>query len=178
MRLFAGIELDSPTRERCADVQRRLRLAAFDASYDALENLHVTLAFLGNVRDERFHEIEGMLGRVARETAAFDLLWDRVGSFPNERRPRIVFVGSRNQGTAFRTVAGRLRSGYEQLGFTFKEDAVAHVTVARVKGGSSKPLPMIELPPHVMPVRALALFESLPSDGSRYAIRAAYPTSE
>lgn len=176
MRLFAGIELDAPMRERCTDVQRRLRLAAFGASYESPEKLHMTLAFLGNVREEHVAEVGKVLERVAEQSPSFDLIWDRVSAFPNERRPRIVFVGSRAPAPAFRELAYGLRREYERLGFTFKEDAVAHITVARVKGGSATPLPMIELAPHEMPVRTLALFESLSGGGTtRYEVRSRYP---
>jgi 2'-5' RNA ligase len=94
-----------------------------------------------------------------------------VGAFPNERRPRVLYVGSRNQGGAFRNLAHRLRKRYAQLNFTFDDDAVAHVTIARVKGGSSRPLPRIGVGPVSLRVAALTLFESVSEErGTRYAV--------
>lgn len=172
MRLFAGIELDEATRDMCVDVQRRLQRAAFDAKYEAPEKLHVTLAFLGNVREEQRPDVESALAGVARVTASFGMVWDRAGAFPNERRPRVVYVGSREQGAAYRALSQRLRDAYKALAFEFKEDAVAHVTVARIKGGSARALPMLDLSPHTMRVRELVLFESLPAERTtRYEIR-------
>lgn len=172
MRLFAGIELDEPTRAMCVDVQSRLQRAAFDAKYDAPEKLHVTLAFLGNVREEQFAGVEEVLETTAALASPFELTLDRVGAFPNERRPRIAFVGSHDQGASFRSLAYGLRDRYHTLGFDFKDDAVAHVTVARVKGGSPRALPMLDVALHVMVVNEIVLFESLPAGGTtRYLVR-------
>lgn len=176
MRLFAGIALDGTTRAMCVDVQERLRLAAFEAKYEAAEKLHVTLAFLGSIDDERVSQVEQVLDDTAASISPFDLTWDRVGAFPNERRPRIAFVGSREQGGAFRSLAYGLRDRYRALGFAFNDDAVAHVTIARIKGGSPRALPMLDLIPHVMRASEIALFESLPAENStRYEIRKRTP---
>ncbi len=175
-RLFAGIELDHTTRTMCVDVQERLARAAFDAKYEAPEKLHVTLAFLGNVHEEQLPGVEEALETTATLASPFELTLDRVGAFPNERRPRIAFVGSRDQSAAFRTLAYGLRGRYRALGFDFKEDAVAHVTIARVKGGSFRALPMLDLSLHAMAVREIVLFESLPGDNTtRYEIRRRAP---
>ncbi len=172
MRLFAGIELDDATRAMCVDVQSRLQRAAFEAKYEAAEKLHVTLAFLGNVRDAELTDVERVLEETAKSIAPFELVWDRVGAFPNERRPRIAYVGSRAQGPEYRSLAYTLRDAFRALAFEFKDDAVAHVTIARIKGGSSRPLPMIEAAPQTMPVREIVLFESLPAEKTtRYEVR-------
>ncbi len=178
MRLFAGIELDESTRALCVEVQSRLQRAAFDAKYEAPEKLHVTLAFLGNVHDEQRPGVEEALETTAALASPFELTWDRLGAFPNERRPRIVFVGSREQGFAFRSLAYGLRDRYRALGFDFKDDAVAHATVARVKGGSPRALPMLDLALHVMAVTEIVLFESIPAGGTtRYEVRKRAPFS-
>jgi len=178
MRLFAGIELDATTREACLRAQARLRDAAFDARYEPPEKLHVTLAFLGNVDAARVPEIEATLDDVATRMPAFALKLDRLGAFPHERRPRIVFVGSRAQGAAFRTLATTLRLRYEAMGFTFTDDAVAHVTIARIKGGSARPLPLLDFAATELAVDAISLFESLPDkQTTRYVVRRSAPLS-
>ena len=172
MRLFAGIALDDATRRACAGAIDELQRTGFAAKFEAVDKLHVTLAFLANVESERYAGIEHVLEDAATNTRPFTLRFDRVGAFPHERKPRIVYVGSRDQGPDFRALCARLRSGYGQLGFTFKEDAVAHVTIARVKE-PRRPLALIEIVPIAMEVRALSLFESIHDkerNTSRYEI--------
>jgi 2'-5' RNA ligase len=171
-KLFTGIDLDRRTRESCAEISGRLQAQGLPAKFEPAQKLHVTLAFLGWVEPERVEAIEGVLRSVAFEFKPFTLTLDRVGAFPHERRPRVVWIGSRQQGEAFRALAHNLRDAYARIGFTFDKDAVAHVTIARIKGGHSH-LPLLDIKPMRLRVRKLTLFESLP-DGktTRYEPRA------
>lgn len=174
MRLFAGIELDEATRAACAAVIEELTRSGFAARFEGLDKLHVTLAFLGNVEAERHAEIVRVMEEAASATAPFDVPLDKVGAFPHERKPRIAYVGAREQGREYRTLSARLRGGYAELGFTFKDDPVAHVTVARVKD-PRRPLPLVGVVPVRLPVRALSLFESVhdkEKNTSRYVVSA------
>jgi RNA 2',3'-cyclic 3'-phosphodiesterase len=172
MRLFAGIELDGTTRDACVRVQDRVRAGGFDARYEPAEKLHVTLAFLGRVDERQSSEVETILDDVAAQHAPFELILDKLGAFPHERRPRVIWIGSRTQGAPFRTLATALRERYAAMGFSFEDDVVAHVTIARVKGGSTRPLPMLDVAAMQLRVAALALFESLPDkQTTRYIVR-------
>jgi RNA 2',3'-cyclic 3'-phosphodiesterase len=171
-RLFAGIALEASVREECAQIQRRLQRAGLNAKYELEEKLHITLAFLGNVDPRRVDQVERVFTAETKTANAFVLSLDRVGAFPNERRPRIVWVGSRAQHPLFRALSQRLRRAYTELGFTFENDAVAHVTIARVKGGGNHPVPMFDLEPIEVPVDEIALFESIPAETTtRYVVR-------
>jgi len=174
-RYFAGIELDATTRAACTEVAQRLRAAGFQAAYQSTEKLHITLAFLGNVEDSRYAEIEEALHKAAASIPRFDLTLDRIGAFPHERNPRVVFVGAREQGVGYRLAATAVRARYEALGFTFTDDAIAHVTLARVKGGAPRPPPSIELVSIPLRVTEVAVFESIfdaAGGTTRYEVRA------
>jgi RNA 2',3'-cyclic 3'-phosphodiesterase len=176
-KLFVGIDLDEEARAKCAAVSHALRLTGFDARYEPPEKLHVTLAFLGFVEPRRCEELASTLRATALAARRFALTLDRLGAFPHERRPRVVFVGAREQGSAFRGIAQNVRSAYANLGFAFKDDAVAHVTIARVKE-SKRPLPLVEFPPIRLAVEGLTLFESLPDPArktSRYEVKVLVP---
>lgn len=170
-KLFTGIELDEPVRAWCAAVAGRLQACGFPARFESAEKLHITLAFLGWVDAERVEAIRDVLRTAAAQTAPFSMTLDRVGAFPHERRPRVVWIGSHEQGEPFRTVSRAMQNGYANLGFRFDKDAVAHVTLARVKEGRAH-LPMLDLEPIALQVTRLTLFESIP-DGrtTRYEVR-------
>ena len=174
-KLFAGIELDERTRGACAAISTRLQAAGFPARFEAAEKLHITLAFLGWVDAERVESIRDALRSIAQREAGFDITLDRIGAFPHERRPRVVWIGSHDQGEGFRRVARAAQEAYRELGFTFTQDAVAHVTIARVKDGRAH-LPMLDIDPLRMHVGHIALFESLPaSHTTRYEVRERAP---
>ena len=169
-RLFVGIDLNPQARAACARILEELRKTGFAARYEEAEKLHVTLAFLGFVQPSRYEEIVATVVAAAARSKAFSFLLDKLAAFPHERRPRVVYIGAREQGAPFRMLAAELRNGYVALGFEFRTDPVAHVTIAKVKEAKG-PLPLIELAPIPLEVRALVLFESLPNPAhgtSRY----------
>lgn len=171
-KLFAGIELDKRVRAQCAHAAARLQAHGFDARFEPAEKLHITLAFLGWVDPQRVEAVRDALHAVASIVRPFTLTLDSIGAFPHERRPKIVWIGSRDQGAPYRTLAYAARRAYEPMGFSFDKDAVAHVTIARLKGGYGH-LPMLDVEPMQLHVTQISLFESLPEGGTtRYEVRA------
>jgi RNA 2',3'-cyclic 3'-phosphodiesterase len=172
-RLFVGIRLDDTTREACAAIARRLEATGFDAAYEDASKLHMTLAFLGNVDEARYAEILATMHATAGRHPRFAIDLDKLGAFPHERKPRVVYIGAREQGRAFRELALALQGAYAAIGFTFGDDPVAHVTIARNKA-HPRSLPSIEVAPIPVAVDAVALFESIfdkQHNTSRYEIR-------
>ena len=171
-RLFVGIELDRTARAGCVAAAEQLRASGFAARYEESGKLHVTLAFLGNVAASEYDTIASALAGATTLGAPFVLTLDKLGGFPHERKPRVVYIGAREQGQAFRSLAQSVRGAYLALGFAFREDAVAHVTIARVKA-STRALPPIEFAPIPLCVASISLFESIfdkAKNTSRYEI--------
>ena len=178
-RLFAGIALDAKARDACAAIARRVRDAGLDARFDDPQKYHLTLAFLGNVEAPRVAGVEAALAAAAETCAPFVFDLDKIGAFPHERKPRIAYVGSRDAGP-YRSLAGAVRLRLRELGFTFPEDAVAHVTIAR-SASPARVLPQVDVVPFPLNVREIALFESLydaAARTSRYEIVALRPLGQ
>jgi 2'-5' RNA ligase len=159
-RLFVGIALGDASRAACTSVSERLQRTGFAAKYEPAAKLHVTLAFLGNAGANQYEAVAAALDRVATANAPLRLTLDRIGAFPHERKPRVIYIGARDQGAPFRKLAQSVRGSYAALGFQFDEDPVAHVTIARVKEPRA-PLRSVEFAPISLDVGSLSLFESL-----------------
>jgi RNA 2',3'-cyclic 3'-phosphodiesterase len=103
VRLFLAIELTDAAREAIAAEQARLkheiathnrsRLAAMNSmKWVKPEHMHVTLAFLGEVADERSRLlVEAM--RPPLETGRFSITFGGLGVFPSRGRPRVLWLG-------------------------------------------------------------------------------------
>ena len=151
---------------RLQEIAQRLEGSGLRARFDDSQKYHITLAFLGLVDPSLVEPIRAAMQAVAGRCKPFNLEIDKVGAFPDERRPRVVYAGSRHAPPEFRDLAEQLRSAYEALGFTFKDPAVAHVTLARIKEGR-QPIPTIlDFPPIEIPIGALTLFDSMPDKTS------------
>jgi 2'-5' RNA ligase len=132
------------------------------ARYERPEKLHVTLAFLGSVEAGAVERVTDVLRETAAQTDPFALSLDKIGAFPHKRNPHVVYIGAHKAGPPFRELARRVRAAYAQLGFAFGEEAVAHVTIARVKEAHQH-LPAVEFAPIPVNVRELTLFRSVPA---------------
>ena len=55
------------------------------------EGLHITLKFLGNVKDEKRGAIEGALNTM--RSPGFTLSLHNIGVFPTPKHPRVLWIG-------------------------------------------------------------------------------------
>lgn len=94
MRTFIAIEIPSDIKQEMAKVQEQLRHgAAVDAGWTRPEGIHLTLKFLAEVPEAKIPDIMNALTRAASGTKAFRLELAGVGTFPNPRSARVVWIG-------------------------------------------------------------------------------------
>ena len=99
----------------------------------------------------------------------FNVRFEVLGGFPNERSARLVWVGAREPDPAFGRLVANVREVARSFAHLDEKAAVFHVTIARLR--EPERLPTIAIPPRIMSVAVVALFESLPADGTtRYEI--------
>jgi 2'-5' RNA ligase len=104
----------------------------------SLENLHLTLKFLGETEPSQISAISSIVRLVAREqpaTAQHSIHVHLVGlgAFPHERRPAIVWVGFQ-QAESLCQLATELDRGLAPLGFAPEgKQFQPHLTLLRVK---------------------------------------------
>jgi 2'-5' RNA ligase len=160
-KLFVGLALGPDTQARIAQVAQQLRDRGLNARYESTEKYHVTAAFLGWIDPSLTEPIRVAMQAVSKRMQPFNLRFDMVGGFPDDHRPRVVFLGSHEQSAQFRELADTLRAAYQTLGFTFKDAPVAHITLARIKENRA-PIPAVpEFAPIEVPVGVLTLFDSI-----------------
>ena len=183
VRLFAAIPLDTGARAYVATALDALAREGARARWVSSENWHVTLAFLGEVADAGIPAVvtafrsvvqSSVLGQASlaqSKIKPFSLQLSRIGAFPNLRRPRVIWVGGREQDQAFERTAVALRAAFGVLGFRFDDAATAHVTIGRTNGSTPLRAPQLSAE-YSMPVTRLVLFESaLGPAGARYPER-------
>ncbi len=93
MRLFIAIEIPDEIKKEMVKVQDQLRKANIDASWTRAEGMHLTLKFLGEVPETKIAEIVSGLQKAAEGIGQFRLEVKGVGTFPNPRNARVVWIG-------------------------------------------------------------------------------------
>ena len=93
MRLFVALNLPKKERDRIYRASKVLREGEFPVRWVDPEQYHVTLKFLGDVREDRMERVQEALDHVATTTAILDLAVEGFGAFPTIRRPRVIWIG-------------------------------------------------------------------------------------
>ena len=139
MRLFIAIELPGAVRLSAAAAAQRVRERVTRSAPRAVlrwvqpENLHITVWFLGEVREPRVAELAATLA-LPLDVTPFPMQLGGAGTFPERRAPRALWLGVRDGREGVTAVHDALCARLMPLGFEPEERAYTpHLTIARVK---------------------------------------------
>jgi 2'-5' RNA ligase len=148
IRLFVAIEIPEELRRRMAAISQGVERARWVPE----ENIHLTLRFIGEVREDVMEDIVAELSKVGGDP--FDVTLVGAGHFESGRRIRALWIGvERNpalQALRERIDAAIVRAGLEPEGRKFKP----HITLARINDASPEEVRAW--------LQANALFRSVP----------------
>ena len=140
MRLFLALWPEERASAALAEVGASLAALARGKPVPA-EKIHLTLAFLGEVPEERVDAVRE--AAVEARAAPFELVLDGVGSF---RKARVAWAGSSELPGELVRLQAELERGLRARGFALDERAfAAHVTLARRIAIPVPPAPMAEV---------------------------------
>lgn len=135
MRLFVALAIPAAVRDNLAALLKdlrdlSLRLGDKRGRWVRPENLHVTLKFVGEAADTKLEGIRDALAKI-RSDAPVDLQFRGLGYFPNEKHPRVLWVGL-NASSNLALLAEDIDRALEPQGVAPEKRAFApHVTLAR-----------------------------------------------
>ncbi len=99
-----------------------------------IRQLHITLRFLGDIDEERIDDVENIVNEVIRDIPRSRLNLKGMGVFPNERSPRILWVGIDTE-LPLAHIAEELSVRLRNAGIRFDEKPFKpHITVGRIEG--------------------------------------------
>lgn len=93
MRAFIGIDFSSELKNHIAAVQNRLRTYASGGRWKYSDNFHITLKFLGDIRQSQALEICRILKDICSRTSCFSLNISEIGNFPGNGCISVLWLG-------------------------------------------------------------------------------------
>lgn len=142
MRLFVALELDDSVRRALGAALETLARRVQGVKWVRPETIHITLKFLGEMKDSDLPRIAEAVAECAKAAAPSRLDFRGLGAFPNADRPRVVWAGASepvNPGALAR-LSGNLDAALAPFGAKRENRAFkAHATLGRVRRPKSMP---------------------------------------
>ncbi|MGH9176602.1 MAG: RNA 2',3'-cyclic phosphodiesterase [Vicinamibacterales bacterium] len=178
MRLFVAADLSDETRAQVRSVRDQLEpllrgRRAARVTWVRGQAAHVTLRFIGERSDQDAAAIASAL-MTGFAVASCDARWDRLGTFPAGRRPRVVWIGATAGADALANLARLVAARLEPvIGPGETPPFNAHVTIGRVRDPGKiawpEALTRVTLEPTITYVDHVTLYRShLSPKGSTY----------
>ena len=153
MRLFVAIELSEDMKKTIGGTLHALKQQGVRGRYVPLQNLHVTLAFIGET--DRPDAVREALRGVSFKP--FKLALSDMGTFGD-----LLWVGMKGN-QAFSGAAKAVRDALDEAGISFdKKKFSPHITVIRKMSGNWKKVPA---PKGQMMVKKISLMKTTFKDG-------------
>lgn len=127
IRTFIAVELDPDFGEKIRQVQERF--SDFDLKFVNPEIVHITLKFLGDIKESMVVPLAAALDSLMSEP--FEARIEGLGVFPKPANPKVLWLGATGN---FKALHDDVETVLKP--FKFKEDErsfTAHATLARVK---------------------------------------------
>ena len=126
MRLFISIYFDDETKEKILEVQQRLKKLG-RGRFTASDNLHLTLAFLGEVGEERVPGLQALMDGI--KVPEMQLVFSETGAFRGGSE--LWWIGIR-QNELLSTLQSELVKKLKASGFKVDSKKFKpHITLAR-----------------------------------------------
>ncbi|WP_333652563.1 RNA 2',3'-cyclic phosphodiesterase [Dissulfurispira sp.] len=133
MRCFIAIDMSGNIKNAIAGVIEKCGLNSKGVRWVAVENIHLTLKFLGDVKEDLIPEIQKGLALICMRRDVFNINIRGAGAFPNFKYPNVLWMGI-DESEELKRLYEDIEESMFELGFE-KEDRKfsPHLTIGRVK---------------------------------------------
>lgn len=135
IRVFIAIDLPKSIQDSIENQTSRLRQGTGNGlvRWVPPANMHLTLKFIGSISTSHVDFLKQMLTQAAETHSPFDLQIGGIGSFPNSKRPRVIWVGI-HAPADLASLQKNIEAGATRLGYEKEERPFSpHLTLGRVR---------------------------------------------
>lgn len=133
-RTFIAVEIPRDLRQRIVEHIGRLRgeLPELRASWSRIDNLHLSLKFLGNVLPGDIPKLSQAVARAAQTVSQFEITVSGCGTFPPRDRPKVLWIGA--QAADLQSLHSAVEQECAAVGFPREARPFhPHLTIARLR---------------------------------------------
>lgn len=135
IRSFLAFELPPEIKEQIGTVSKELKKSALPVRWVKVDNIHLTIIFLGSVNEDAIDDIKEKVHRVVKGFSVFKTRLSGIGVFPNWRRPRVIWVGLNGETERLSRFRDELQTELKVFGIREEKRPFSpHLTIGRFKG--------------------------------------------
>jgi len=146
-RGFIAIEINATPN--ILEFEKEIKKTGADVKLVEPQNIHITLKFLGDVKENLIDEIEQIMKdavkkiqpftiKAVKKIQPFTIKLKGTGVFPNQNYVRVVWIGIK-EGQVIETIANTIDERLSKLGFKKEKRGFSpHLTIGRVKTAKNK----------------------------------------
>lgn len=133
IRTFISINIDEALKKEINNFITDLKRHNLDVRWVPVENLHITLKFLGHISEETIERVKDSLYNIALLFRPFRLRFNGVGLFPDTKRPRVIWIDISDK-DVLRSLNKAIEEILVETGFKREDREFSpHLTVGRVR---------------------------------------------
>lgn len=135
IRSFIAIPLPSPLQTKLGELETTLKHQMQEGiTWVHPDLLHITMKFLGDIDDILVPDILEVMRNTAVQYKPFEIIIQKLGTFPEHRSPNIVWVGLDEPIPTVQRLGRNLDESLSKLGISREDKEFhAHITIARIK---------------------------------------------
>src|SRR4030066_1478927 len=135
IRAFLAIEPPGDILQAVSGLQEKLKHEITGKiSWTRPQGNHITLKFFGNIDKDDIKNICAVVEKQVASVPPLSLTIEKMGVFPDARRPRILWLGATGDVEELTALQIRMESDFEGIGFERENRPFrAHLTLGRIK---------------------------------------------
>jgi 2'-5' RNA ligase len=134
MRIFIAVDLSREAQREIKGLIERLKNKHWSVNWVKLGKLHLTLVFLGEIKQKKLSAVRFVCSSAASKIKPFKVSFKGLGVFPDFDWPRVIWLGLKGDLHSLSFLHKQIEKELEEKGFDFKTKPFQpHITLGRVR---------------------------------------------
>ena len=139
IRSFLAFDLPVEIKKTVEEVLYKAKQFDLSIKWVPLMNIHLTIVFMGNIKEEDIRDMGKGIEKICSQTAIFNISLDNMGCFPNKRNPRVLWLGLEGEIERLSFFRDEIQKQLIPFGITpEKRPLRPHLTLGRFKKPDKK----------------------------------------